>query len=375
MATKTDSAWAEHALAALQEAGYRRGGARTAVVEALARHDCAVTALDLDDELRRRRPAVGRASVYRALEQLEQLGLVQRLEVTRGTAGYERVEPGGEHHHHAICRHCGRMVPFEDPLAGAGDRQALRARSASRSPTTTWSCAASASAARADFRRECRRVGDLVEIFLLSLLAMFNPTLLAAVTLMLLLPNPKRLMLGYLLGAYTASISVGLVIVFALPRLERDQHQQEHARARPRTSSSARCCCSSPWSSPPTATGPCASAGSGARTRSRRRATGEEKEPLPMRLLGRGSPRVAFVVGLLLVSFPGVSYLTGLNHIHKLDAGGGCRPRCWSIAFCLIQQLLLEVPLAGYFVAPEKTARDGQAASGPGSPATGVGRA
>jgi Fur family transcriptional regulator, ferric uptake regulator len=92
MTVKTDKAWAEHALAALQEAGFRRGGARTAVVEALAGHSCAVTALDLDEEL----------------------GLVQRLEVSRGTAGYERVEPGGEHHHHAICRHCGRMVPFED---------------------------------------------------------------------------------------------------------------------------------------------------------------------------------------------------------------------------------------------------------------------
>jgi Fur family ferric uptake transcriptional regulator len=115
MAAKADSAWAEHALAALREAGYRRGGARTAVVEALARHECAVTAIELDDELRRRRPAVGRASVYRALEQLEELGLVQRVEVTRGTAGYELIEPDGEHHHHAICRECGRMVPFEDP--------------------------------------------------------------------------------------------------------------------------------------------------------------------------------------------------------------------------------------------------------------------
>ncbi len=108
-------AWAEHALGALADAGYRRGGARIAVVEALAEHDCAVTALDLDDELRRRRPAVGRASVYRALEQLEQLGLVQRIEVCRGTAGFERVDPTGHHHHHAICRDCGRMVPFEDP--------------------------------------------------------------------------------------------------------------------------------------------------------------------------------------------------------------------------------------------------------------------
>jgi Fur family ferric uptake transcriptional regulator len=114
MVTAIDTVWAEHALAALQGAGYRRGGARTAVVEALARHDCAVTALELDDELRKRRAGVGRASVYRALEQLKELGLVLRIEVARGVAGYERVEPDGHHHHHAICRDCGRMVPFED---------------------------------------------------------------------------------------------------------------------------------------------------------------------------------------------------------------------------------------------------------------------
>jgi Fur family transcriptional regulator, ferric uptake regulator len=114
MTADTRASWAEHALSALAGAGYRRGGARRAVIEALARHDCAVTALDLDDELRRRKPAVGRASVYRALEQLEELGLIQRIEVCRGTAGYERIDPDGHHHHHAICRDCGRMVPFED---------------------------------------------------------------------------------------------------------------------------------------------------------------------------------------------------------------------------------------------------------------------
>ena len=57
---------------------------------------------------------------------------------------------------------------------------------------------------------------DLVDIFLLGLVSMFNPTLLAAVTVMLLLPSPKRLMAGYLLGAYTTSITLGLVIVFTL---------------------------------------------------------------------------------------------------------------------------------------------------------------
>jgi len=114
MAASANNEWAEHALGALHGAGLRRGGARTAVVEALAGHNCAVTALELDDELRRRRPPVARASVYRALDQLEELGLVQRIEVTRGTAAYERVEPSGHHHHHAICRSCGRMETFED---------------------------------------------------------------------------------------------------------------------------------------------------------------------------------------------------------------------------------------------------------------------
>ena len=65
-------------------------------------------------------------------------------------------------------------------------------------------------------KREPGVSSDLVDIFLLSLLAMFNPTLLAAVTIMMLMPNPKRLMLGYLLGAYTTSIACGCVIVFAL---------------------------------------------------------------------------------------------------------------------------------------------------------------
>ena len=57
---------------------------------------------------------------------------------------------------------------------------------------------------------------DLVDIFLLSLVRMVSPTLLVAVTVMLLLPNPKQLMLGYLLGAYLTSVGLGLLIVFSL---------------------------------------------------------------------------------------------------------------------------------------------------------------
>jgi hypothetical protein len=55
-----------------------------------------------------------------------------------------------------------------------------------------------------------------VDILLLALSAALNPTLLAATTVMLLLPKPRNLMLGYLLGAMMTSVSLGLVIVFSL---------------------------------------------------------------------------------------------------------------------------------------------------------------
>ena len=55
----------------------------------------------------------GPASTARS-SSLSSWGWCSVLRSGRGTAGYERIEPGGEHHHHAICRKCGRMIPFED---------------------------------------------------------------------------------------------------------------------------------------------------------------------------------------------------------------------------------------------------------------------
>lgn len=102
--------WTERALSALSEAGFRSGGGRRQVVELLGEEGCALTALEIDKRL----PGVGRATVYRALEQLESLGLIQRVDVKGDAAGFERVDPGGHHHHHIVCEQCGRLVAFED---------------------------------------------------------------------------------------------------------------------------------------------------------------------------------------------------------------------------------------------------------------------
>ncbi len=114
IAAKLNREWTEHALSTISAAGYQRSDARRAVVEALARHDCAVSALDLEQEMRSRNEPVARATVYRALEQLADLELVHRVDVGLGLASFEPAMPSGEHHHHIVCRSCGRIDPFED---------------------------------------------------------------------------------------------------------------------------------------------------------------------------------------------------------------------------------------------------------------------
>ena len=101
--------WTGHALRALEEAGYRAGGARRRVVELLGRERCTLTALQIDARL----DGVGRATVYRTLEQLAELRLVQRLDIGGEAAAFERVDPDG-HHHHLVCERCGRVAPFSD---------------------------------------------------------------------------------------------------------------------------------------------------------------------------------------------------------------------------------------------------------------------
>ena len=113
MAVETENeagSWATYALEELDRAGYRRGGSRQKVIDYLASRECASTALEIDRDL----DHVGRASVYRTLEQLEELGLVQRVELGGESTAFERVDPAGHHHHHLVCTTCGRVLPFED---------------------------------------------------------------------------------------------------------------------------------------------------------------------------------------------------------------------------------------------------------------------
>jgi Fur family transcriptional regulator, ferric uptake regulator len=117
--------WAREALDSLEAAGYRRGGARESVVELLGRQNCCVSAQDIHDRLRKARRPVGIASVYRALETLAELRLVKRVDAGDGIARYEPAASDGDHHHHLVCRDCGKVEAFSDSrLERAIDRVA-----------------------------------------------------------------------------------------------------------------------------------------------------------------------------------------------------------------------------------------------------------
>ncbi len=191
---------------------------------------------------------------------------------------------------------------------------------------------------------------ELVDVFLLALLAACYPTLIAAVTVMLVLPNPKQLMFGFLLGAYTTSITVGLVIVFSLEG-SRVVSTSRSTISPAQDIAVGLVLLIVAWVLASGRSEPL-------RRRWRRRkeakeAGGETKEPRSQRMLGRGSARITYAVGAML-SFPGVSYLAALKHMAALDAGTAATVLL-VVGFCLIELLLLELPLLGYALAPERT--------------------
>jgi len=185
------------------------------------------------------------------------------------------------------------------------------------------------------------------DVFVLALAAALNPTLLTATTVMLLLPNPKRLLLGYLLGALMTSITLGLIIIYEL--LDSGAVSTQKHTLSP---------------SIDLALGGILlvlafvlGTGRQEQMAERRRAKKAEKEssgpPRWQQYLGRGSARTTFVIGALL-TLPGASYIVGLTRIHELNYGV---PQTVAvvIVFNLIMLVLLEAPLISYTVAPDWT--------------------
>jgi Sap, sulfolipid-1-addressing protein len=187
----------------------------------------------------------------------------------------------------------------------------------------------------------------MAQIFLLALTAALNPVLVGASTVMLLLPNPKRLMLGYLLGALMTSITLGLVIVYALKGSGTVSTTQNTVNPGIDVALGVILLIGA------------VVLGTGrdkqiAERRRERKGPKEDKgTPRWQKTLSKGSARSTFVVGALL-TLPGASYIAGLDHIEKQELSTAATVLT-VIGFNLIMLILLELPLIGYTIAPNWT--------------------
>jgi hypothetical protein len=186
------------------------------------------------------------------------------------------------------------------------------------------------------------------QVLNLALLAAVNPTLLAVTTVMLFLPRPERLMVGYWVGAMLTSVTLGLVIVFALDG-------------------------SSIVSTTKKTLSPAAdlvlagillilaavlATGGDKRIeqrRERRKAKREaaDKPPKWQQQLAKGTAKTTVAIGALL-SLPGLFYLEGLDHITKLHYSTAVTVLV-VVGFNLTQLLLIEIPIVAFRVAPSQT--------------------
>jgi hypothetical protein len=186
------------------------------------------------------------------------------------------------------------------------------------------------------------------EVVLLAFTAAFNPTEIAATTVMLLLPSPERLMLGYWLGAMLTGVASGLVIVFALKNTGAE-HTTRHTV--------------SPivelvFAALLIVAAVALAKGEGQRVRERRKQRQakkhqDKKPPKWQQMLRGGNAWHTFVVGILL-SFPGVSYLAALDRLIHLHHAAFVTVLI-VIGFCLVQNLLLEVPMLAFKIWPTET--------------------
>jgi Fur family transcriptional regulator, ferric uptake regulator len=102
---------AEVWLAQLQENGYRITKARGAVVETVEKSSRALTPVEVYDMARKKYPALGLVTVYRTLEKLEELHLIQRVHQPMGCQAF--ISAGLGHQHLLLCQTCGKVAFFE----------------------------------------------------------------------------------------------------------------------------------------------------------------------------------------------------------------------------------------------------------------------
>ena len=107
----------------LKRKGLKVTNQRLLVLEVLAEHrDEHMTAEDIYELVKEDYPDIGLATIYRTVQLLLEMQLVDRVNLDDGCVRYEIGEGalgearGKHHHHHLICKTCGKVLSFKDDL-------------------------------------------------------------------------------------------------------------------------------------------------------------------------------------------------------------------------------------------------------------------
>ena len=186
------------------------------------------------------------------------------------------------------------------------------------------------------------------QILALAVAAVFDPVLAGAAALMLLLPNPKRMMFGFVLGALLTSIPIGLVIVFALQgskAVSTTKHKIDPALNISVGLVVLVICVM-------VATGLWQQLSD---RRNKRKGPPKDKGPSRMqRALDKGSPKLTFCVGAVYEAMPSVIFLAAMHAIVKVNTRT-VPTVALVVLICLAQLALVLLPLISFVVAPTWT--------------------
>jgi Sap, sulfolipid-1-addressing protein len=194
------------------------------------------------------------------------------------------------------------------------------------------------------------------QILFFSLVAIIDPVIAGAAAVMLLLPEPKRLMLGFVLGALLTSITLGLVIVFVVggtnsttSTTKRTVDPVVDIAAGVAFLLIATLVATGVWRR---------------LAERRRKRRGPKKDKGPSRLqqeLSKGSPRLTFCAGAVYELMPSVLYLAVMHDIVKLNAST-LGSVLLVVLICVAQIGLVLIPLISFTVAPTWTPKALEAA-------------
>lgn len=80
---------------------------------------------EMYDQLKKKDPSLGRATVFRTVKLLSECGLVQEVGSTNGRSKFE-LKADRPHHDHMICVECGRIIEFQSRMMERFQDEAVR---------------------------------------------------------------------------------------------------------------------------------------------------------------------------------------------------------------------------------------------------------